>query len=148
MSRAHGDGDVILGLDVGAMGSALALPLVYWGVAVFAITSFGYPGVVCCTPVAWLLALFVGRDVVLRSKSPAPRLRLVEAGMAGGLLGLAYGLLLAVVGLLRIVEQPEDVGATIVLSVGMGVGGTIACAILAVAFGALYERKRDSTRDW
>jgi len=128
------------------MWSALALPTIFWALVTVAVTSFGYPGVVCATPAAWCLALFVGRDTVRRSKSADPRRRRIEAGVAGGALGLAQGMMFAAVALLRMVEQPEDVGRIVVISVGMSVGGAIVCAILAVAFGALYTRGTEHSR--
>jgi hypothetical protein len=83
-------------LDRRAIASALFLPALYWTSVVIAITLFGYPGVVCMTPVAWLLGLPVGMRVGRESESPPGRV-ILEAALAGGLLGAWEGLLFAVV---------------------------------------------------
>jgi hypothetical protein len=82
--------------DFSAITTALVLPLLFWSGAVIAISLFGYPGVVCMTPVAWLLALPVGTRVGRSSASPG-RIPLFEAAVGGGLLGFWQGLLFAAV---------------------------------------------------
>jgi hypothetical protein len=70
-----------------------ALPLfAVWLAAVVGITLAGYPGVVCVTPMAWLLALSAGLRCAARSASPAVGKRILEAGLAGALLGLLQGI--------------------------------------------------------
>jgi hypothetical protein len=81
-------------LDLRAISTALFLPLLYWTGGVVMISLFGYPGVVCMTPLAWLLALPVGLRVARESESPRSR-AVLEAVIAGGLLGLWQGLLFA-----------------------------------------------------
>ena len=81
-------------MNINAIVIALFLPLLYWTGAVIAITLFGYPGVVCMTPLAWLLALPVGFRLARESHSPQPTL-LYESLAAGGVLGAWQGLLLA-----------------------------------------------------
>jgi hypothetical protein len=51
-------------IHLGAFLRTLIAPLIMWGVAVFAITAAGQPGVVCMTPMAWLLALWSGGQYV------------------------------------------------------------------------------------
>ena len=48
----------------------------------------GYPGVICMTPLAWLLALPTGVRCVLNSRSDGTRVLLREAALAGVGLGL------------------------------------------------------------
>ena len=81
-------------MNFNAIAAAVFLPILYWSGAVIAISLFGYPGVVCMTPVAWLLALPVGFRLARESSSPQPVL-LYEGLAAGGLLGLGQGLLVA-----------------------------------------------------
>jgi len=79
-------------LDKNAIFSGLFLPLLLWTGSVIAISWMGYPGVVCMTPLAWLLALPVGLRV--RRESVSLGIRPVqEAALGGGLLGLWQGLL-------------------------------------------------------
>jgi hypothetical protein len=79
-------------LDVRAISASIFLPLLLWTGTVIAMTLAGYPGVVLMTPAAWLLAVPVG--LRLRRESSGPNNQTtVEAGVAGGLLGLWQGLL-------------------------------------------------------
>jgi hypothetical protein len=82
--------------DLRAISRSLFLPMLYWTGAVVAISLLGYPGVVCVTPLAWLLALPVGLRMAIESKSPPAR-AVVEAGLAGAGLGLWQGFLAAAV---------------------------------------------------
>lgn len=68
-----------------------------WLVMVIAVTWAGFPGVVCITPMAWLLALAVGVRIEAHSPSPEKGQRLRQAALAGGLLGLLQGLLFIVI---------------------------------------------------
>lgn len=76
--------------------TALIWPLILWTVVVIAITLFGYPGVICATPVAWSLSFAVGER--LRQTSQSSRSQLIFEGLAAGaLLGLWQGLLASMV---------------------------------------------------
>jgi hypothetical protein len=79
-------------LDKSAIISGLFLPLLFWTGSVIAISWMGYPGVVCMTPMAWLLALSVGVRIRHESTSPGQR-PVLEAALGGGLLGVWQGLL-------------------------------------------------------
>jgi len=70
---------------------------IWWLALILLISLAGYPGVVCITPMAWLIALRVGNQVAASSRSAMPKSRLIEAGLAGGLLGLLQGILFAVI---------------------------------------------------
>lgn len=83
-------------LDLRAMSMALFLPLLLWTGAVIAVSLMGYPGIACMTPVAWLLALPVGLRVRHDSESPG-RQPLLEAAIAGAILGFWEGMILAAV---------------------------------------------------
>lgn len=79
-----------------AVSAGLFLPLLYWAGAVTAITMFGYPGVVCITPLAWLLALPVGMRIGREIGADGEdRVILSSAATGGALLGLFQALLLA-----------------------------------------------------
>ena len=83
-------------IDYRAIFSALFLPLLLWTGSVAAISLMGYPGVVCMTPVAWLLALPVGIRVQRESRSQGS-LPVLEAALGGGLLGFWQGLMVPAV---------------------------------------------------
>src|SRR6266540_6322647 len=80
--------------------TVIEIPLrqfVPWLAMVLLVTWSGYPGVVCVTPMAWLLALRVGNICVAHSKSEQTSRRLLEAALAGGILGFLQGILFAVI---------------------------------------------------
>lgn len=83
-------------IDQRAIIMGLFLPSLFWTGSVIAISLMGYPGVVCMTPLAWLLALPVGMRVRRESESLG-KLPALEATLAGGLLGLWQGLLVPAV---------------------------------------------------
>lgn len=60
-------------------------------------TWIGYSNIVCLTPLAWIIAIRVGHQIVVRSKSALPTNKMTEAGLAGALLGLLQGILFAIV---------------------------------------------------
>src|SRR5215207_4792782 len=68
-----------------------------WLAMVVLVSLAGYPGVVCVTPMAWLLALRVGNLCVAHSKSGQSSQRLMEAALAGGFLGFLQGMLFLVI---------------------------------------------------
>ncbi|HTP11219.1 MAG TPA: hypothetical protein VMP08_23350, partial [Anaerolineae bacterium] len=72
----------------------LIAPLIAWGVAVITITAAGQPGVVCMTPLAWLLALWCGGRYVRLSDGQPDRFGSI---LLGAVLGLALGLIFALV---------------------------------------------------
>ena len=129
------------GLDFRAIFTALSLPILYWSIATLGVTALGQPGVICITPLAWLLALVVGRDCVRLSKSEGPEMRLAEAGLAGAILGLVEGALLPMISAL--IAQPDEILAIAVFSLVMGLVGMLVCAVIAAAFAAFLEGHGD-----
>lgn len=130
-------------LDLKAIVSAIWLPFIVWAAAVFGV-AFGarQPGVVCATPVAWLMALWVGLRSVAYSRSAQKSSRLTEAALAGGVFGLLQGVLFLVVMPLMGSIQPEERQKAMVISVVMIMLGAIVSAVLSMAIGASLERKR------
>ncbi len=117
-------------------------PFMTWAAAVIFVSFVGrQPGVVCVTPMAWLLACWVGMSCVARSRSGVKRSRLTEAGLAGGISGLLQGLLFAAVAPFMGVRADERQKA-VILSVGMIVVGTVVSAVLSMAVGAAQDRRR------
>ena len=87
-----------------------------WLAMVLLVTFAGYPGVVCVSPMAWLIALRVGNLCVWRSRSMRSSRRLTEAALAGGLLGFLQGLLF--VGIITLLEpiNADERARTIILN--------------------------------
>jgi hypothetical protein len=125
-------------LDLAAVLHALWPPLLVWGVSLAAFLRGGFPGVLCITPLAWTLALPVGVLVVRRSRGAQP---LLEAGLAGGALGLAQALLFALVSVLVLPVKPGEATATLLMTGAIGLGGITGCAVLALA-AAAWRRGR------
>ena len=79
--------------------SVFLIPLrqfAWWLIMVLLATFTGYPGVVCITPLAWLISLQAGNLISIQSKSSLRSRRLIEAALAGGFLGLLQGVLFMV----------------------------------------------------
>lgn len=116
---------------------AAARPFILGAAALILPTLGGFPGVVCITPVLWLLALMAGSDVVRRA-APDP---LPTAALSGLLLGLTCGLLALVIGGLAFEVQPDERTNSLMLGAGLVCGGGLVCALLALAMAAFAGRR-------
>jgi hypothetical protein len=122
---------------------AIWLPFLSWTVAVL-VVSFGgkQPGVVCATPMAWFMALWVGLRSAAYTRSETKGARLVEAALAGGLFGFLQGVLFtAIVPFMGEIKANEQQKA-IVLVIVMLVLGAVICAAFSTAIAASQERRR------
>ncbi len=120
-------------------------PFALWLALVLVVVWAGYPGVVCVTPFAWLIALRVGIDCVTHSASARSGQRMREAVLAGGVLGLLQGVLfLVIVPRLGEIKAGEQASATW-LSVVMLAVGVLAGAVLSAFTAYLVERRRKAT---
>jgi hypothetical protein len=134
-----------MSLDFVAMLRASLPPFIVWAAVVLFVTFVGHqPGVVCVTPMAWLLACWVGMACVARSRSELKSALLAEAALAGGALGLLQGLLFLFVAPYMGEIKPEERQKMLLLSVGMVVVGMVVSALLSTAVGAAQARKRAS----
>lgn len=123
------------GVNLRHIPSAVFLPLLYWTGAVMVITFSGYPGVICMTPLAWLLALPVGLRIQRETESTG-RTFLMEAFLAGALLGLFQGLLVGLVMVIAPLGDPGMVSAPpdpfLASAAGAIVGTPLAGALAAL----------------
>jgi hypothetical protein len=117
---------------------------VLWLAMVILVSLAGYPGVVCVTPMAWLIALRVGNLCVVRSRSETSSQRLLEATLAGGILGLLQGILFIVVIPFAGPIQVDERTRTIILSLLMIIVGIFAGAGLSFVTAFLNERRRQT----
>jgi hypothetical protein len=113
-----------------------------WLAMVILVTWAGYPGVVCVTPMAWLIALRVGNICAARSRSDTSSRRLTEAALAGSVLGLLQGLLFAVIISRLEPISAEDQTRSIVLTLIMVAVGIFAGAGLSFFTAYLNEQRR------
>jgi MFS family permease len=113
-----------------------------WLVVVLAATWAGYPGVVCITPLAWLMALRVGIVCVSRSTSQPASRRVQEAALGGAWFGLLQGLLfLVIIPRLGPIQEGER-GSAVLLTLAMIVFGMIIGAGLSAFTASQIERRR------
>ena len=116
-----------------------------WLAMVLLVTWAGYPGVVCVTPMAWLLALRVGNICVTRSRSEASSRRLLEAALAGGFLGFLQGVLFTIIIPLMGPIQANEWTKTIVLVLILLIVGVLAGAGLSFFTAFLNEQRKNRT---
>ena len=131
------------GLDLRVIIETPLRQFVPWLATVLLVTWAGYPGVVCVTPMAWLIALRVGNLCVWRSRSTLSSRRLTEAAFAGGILGFLQGLLFA--GIITLLEpiNADERTRTIILTLIIIAAGILAGAVLSFVTAYLNERRRN-----
>jgi hypothetical protein len=83
------------GLDWSAILNASGRTFIFWGVVISLISWKGAPGVLCITPIAWLLAAWVGKLYISRTHA-RPSHWIKEAALAGGIFGFLQGVLFLV----------------------------------------------------
>ncbi|MFN8595990.1 MAG: hypothetical protein U0559_07385 [Anaerolineae bacterium] len=125
-------------IHLSAFLRTLLAPLIAWSVAVVSITGAGQPGVVCMTPLAWLLATWCGVQYVRLSGGEADRF---GAPLLGAILGLCLGLIFTLVSTLAMPVDPSEVGKMWVLTTIMIVGGIIVCAALCTLLARITLRR-------
>lgn len=117
--------------------------IIPWAISVALVSLAGYPGVVCVTPMAWLIALRVGHLAAWRSRSAQSSRRLLEAALAGGFFGFLQGILFGiVVPFLGTIKQNE-ITRTIILVLIMLGAGVFAGAGLSFFTAYLHEQRRN-----
>ena len=130
------------GLDLRVIVEIPLRQFVPWLFSVVLVSLAGYPGVVCVTPLAWLIALRIGNLVSWRSKSVTSTRHLIEAALAGGFFGLLQGILFAAVTPFMGPIQPDETTRAIAFAVIMIAAGVFAGASLSFFTAFLNERKR------
>ena len=133
------------GLDLRIIFETPLRQFVLWLAMVILVSLAGYPGVICVTPMGWLIALRVGNLCVARSRSEKSSQRLVEAAFAGGVLGLLQGILFIVIVPLLGPIQTDEWMQTIILTLIMVIVGIFAGAGLSFFTAYLNERRHRMT---
>ena len=98
------------------------------------------------TPVAWLLAVWIGLRCAAYTSAAQKSRRLMEAALAGGLFGLMQGILFTVIIPVMGEIKPEERGKTVLLVLIVNLLGAVICGLLSVAGAAGQERRRSSQR--
>ncbi len=130
-------------LDPAVVIKSFSVPFLIWLIAVLGVgIAARQPGVVCATPMAWLLALWVGLRSANYTRAQKKAGRLIEAACAGALLGLLQGVLFAVmvqvIGGIRTDERQK----ALLLTLLMITVGTIVTALLSLVICASQESRR------
>ena len=132
-------------MDLRVIVKAVWLPFVVWLVAVLVVAFGGrQPGVVCVTPMAWLMAIWVGLRSVAYTRSAEKPSRLIEAALAGGIFGLLQGVLFAVIAPFMGNITPEERQKALLLTIVMIVLGALVAAVLSLAIASTQERRRSA----
>jgi hypothetical protein len=136
-----------MGTDLRAVLNAVWLPFCSWLAAVIMVAVGGkQPGVVCVTPMAWLMALWVGLRCAVFTRNEKRSGRLTEAALAGGILGVLQGLLCAaIIPLMGAIKREEQL-KTAILIVAVILIGAVVSALLSLAICASQESKRSVSR--
>jgi len=121
-------------------------PALIWTAAVVAVSLIGQPTVVCITPLAWLLAIPVGQQVVERSKNQRSDRSLVEAAICGGSLALLEGLLFLLVGYITPGASAVDRQMLSLLGLFTILIGVFACSTLAFVFAMRRQKQLEENR--
>jgi len=129
-------------IDIRLILETAVRQFVPWLGAVLLVTWAGFPGVVCITPMAWLMALQIGNVCTSKSKSATSSNRLFEAALAGGLLGLLQGILFMVVIPAMGSIRPEEEANMGLLTSIMLTAGIIAGALLSLFTAFLNEQRK------
>ena len=130
-------------MDFVAVLRASLAPFIAWTAAVLFVTFVGrQPGVACVTPVAWVMACWVGLSCVDGSRSERKSALLAEAALAGAIYGLLAGLLFIFIAPYMGEVKPEERQKMLVLCAGMIAVGTFVCALLSMAVGAARANRR------
>jgi hypothetical protein len=129
--------------DAMSILKAIWLPFLSWTVAVL-VVSFGgkQPGVVCATPMAWFLALWVGLRSAAYTRSEIKGVRLMEAALAERHLRFAPGSALHCYRPFHRRDQNKRTAKGGRLALVMLALGAVISAIPSVAIAASQERRR------
>jgi hydrogenase-4 membrane subunit HyfE len=135
-----GTPEVATGMDWSAILNASIRTFIFWAIVITLITWKGAPGVLCITPIAWLLAAWVAKLYLSRTRSH-PSQWVKEAALAGGLFGLLQGALFVVLGQVLMPLSPGEQANMLLLGIGSTAINLAAGAFLA-GLVVMRQRKR------
>jgi hypothetical protein len=122
-----------------ALFRSVAPMAIVWGAMVGLATFSRQPGVVCVTPLAWLLAIWVGVQYVFVSARAGVAPSLVGLLVAGLLLGLfmAGVWLLGSNAMMGADEPASELKKARNLNIGISIASLIICTLLALIGGVM-----------
>jgi hypothetical protein len=130
-------------ISLSALGYTLVPPLIVWGAMVAAATFGGQPGVICITPVAWLLALWCGGEYIRRTGGREERWPMFAPALVGAVLGLCMGLFYILLSsqTMPVGTAPDEIAKAQTLDITITAGGVLACAVLSMITAWLTLRR-------
>jgi len=132
-----------MGLSVGPFLRSILPMVITWTGWVLLATLGGYPGVICVTPMAWLMALWSGMQYATLTAGQSRRWSPLAPALVGALLGLYLGLTFVLVNALALsagVHGEERLRAWILSLIVLALGIPI-CAGLSVFTAWLVQRR-------
>lgn len=103
----------------GALIRAVSTWAILWGGTVFIAAYQGQPGIICLTPMAWLLAVPAGWNYVAFSAGKPGRHPFLAGALTGAVLGLLFGLLTWGVGAYTMPADPAETGRLTIAQIGL-----------------------------
>ncbi len=136
-------------LNVGAFIRAVSMWAILWGGTVAFVSYQGQPGILCMTPMAWLLAVPAGLNYVAFSEGKPGRNPFLAGALAGATLGLIFGLLAWGLGAYLMPADPNDAGKLGMREIGLiftGAGMVIGALLSGMmAHRAAAQQRRGHT---
>ena len=125
---------------------SLSTWVILWGSTVFFLIYQGQPGIICLTPMAWLLAVPAGLNYVAFAEGKPGRSPFLAGAMVGATLGLLFGLLCWGVGAYTMPADPAETGRLTIHEIALifiGVGMVIAALLSGMmAHRAALQQRR------
>jgi hypothetical protein len=133
-------------LNGSALLRSLSMWLLVWGIVVLFVVYQQQPGVICLTPMAWLLALPAGWNYVVFARGNPGRQPFLAGAILGAILGLFYGLIffgVAAYGM-PVGTDPEEIAKMQNMVLFMIGGGVLVSALLSgfMAYRAAFLQRR------
>lgn len=130
-------------IDPEAFARALLPPVIVWGALVLLGNLGGQPGVVCITPMAWLLALWSGTHYALGTSGQPARLPLLAPALLGAVLGLCLGLIFTfgIAPLSTSETDAQEIARYQRMTVFIVIGSVLVCGLLSTFTAWLTQRR-------
>jgi hypothetical protein len=119
------------GLDVSAILVVPGFLFVPWLLLIILLIRDQQPGVICITPMFWLLGAVVGLGIPQFSRSRTSAALRREAFIAGSLLGFLFGTTYLISALVVFAPDPATRSFALLSGVGLLVFGMGGCGLLA-----------------
>jgi hypothetical protein len=133
-------------INIPAFIRSLSMWALLWGGTVVFLAYQGQPGVICMTPMAWLLALPAGWNYVAFADGKPGRQPFVAGALLGATLGLLFGLLCWGVGVYMMPADPAETGTLSIQQIALiliGCGAVIGALLSGMmAHRAAAQQRR------